>query len=334
MSPRTNPEQKALNLPGDLYGLSTCKKKHDTASYVWLAYSIFFFVEPLLRKSLSYWLHQLPYYAVFLALYVAYVEFERTRTAFSSSRRSSSSASPPSRTNAGGSSFFIYVAAMLPFCVESPRVLYGVMLAEIATLALEYRIFPTIPTTTSSPASSFSSSASAISSSHKASGPIKSCAWPSRRMKPLSPWRSGNASPATCMTCSATPSASSSSRQSSPAVCLAAMTARDNARAIQEIADVERTARTALAEVREAIGGYRSKGLTAEVEQARLTLDAAGVALECESRPPSLRPNEETVLSLAVREAVTNIVRHARRLYAASMRLRASHCRRLPTPSS
>ena len=86
---------------------------------------------------------------------------------------------------------------------------------------------------------------------------------------------------------------------------------RDDVRAAAEIADVERTARTALAEVREAIGGYRSKGLTAEVEQARLTLDAAGVALECESRPPSLRPNEETVLSLAVREAVTNIVRHA-----------------------
>ena len=50
-----------------------------------------------------------------------------------------------------------------------------------------------------------------------------------------------------------------------------------------EMADVERTARTALAEVREAIGGYRAKGLAAELEQARLTLDAAGVALECES---------------------------------------------------
>ncbi len=86
---------------------------------------------------------------------------------------------------------------------------------------------------------------------------------------------------------------------------------RDDARAAAEIADVERTARTALAEVREAIGGYRAKGLSAEVEQARLTLDAAGVALTCESRPPSLKAREETVLALAVREAVTNIVRHA-----------------------
>ena len=33
--------------------------------------------------------------------------------------------------------------------------------------------------------------------------------------------------------------------------------------------------------------------------------------LGCESAPPLLRPREETALSLAVREAVTNIVRHA-----------------------
>ena len=87
---------------------------------------------------------------------------------------------------------------------------------------------------------------------------------------------------------------------------------RDPARAVNEIAEVERTARLALAEVREAIGGYRAKGLSAEVEQARQTLDAAGVRLICTAAPPSLRAREETVLSLAVREAVTNIVRHAR----------------------
>ncbi len=86
---------------------------------------------------------------------------------------------------------------------------------------------------------------------------------------------------------------------------------RDPARAATEIADVERTARTALAEVREAIGGYRSRGLNAEVEQARQTLLSAGVALSCETRPPPMPAREETVLSLAVREAVTNIVRHA-----------------------
>jgi len=37
----------------------------------------------------------------------------------------------------------------------------------------------------------------------------------------------------------------------------------DPARAVSEMADVERTARSALAEIREAIGGYRSRGLAA-----------------------------------------------------------------------
>ena len=90
---------------------------------------------------------------------------------------------------------------------------------------------------------------------------------------------------------------------------------RDPKRAAAEIADVESTARTALAEVREAIGGYRAKGLAAELATAKRTLDAAGVTLtyeaDAQTAAKALDATEETVLSLAVREAVTNIVRHA-----------------------
>jgi two-component system sensor histidine kinase DesK len=89
---------------------------------------------------------------------------------------------------------------------------------------------------------------------------------------------------------------------------------RDPQRAMLEIGDVERTARTALAEVREAIGGYRTRGLGAEIEAARRTLDAAGVTLLSDAEPTAavgLSIAEETVLALALREAVTNIVRHA-----------------------
>jgi two-component system sensor histidine kinase DesK len=92
-------------------------------------------------------------------------------------------------------------------------------------------------------------------------------------------------------------------------------TASDPTRAATEIADVERIARTALSEVREAIGGYRARGLSAEIEAARRTLDAAGVTLTLDAdstSAASLSPQEETALSLALREAVTNIVRHAR----------------------
>src|SRR4030095_16662459 len=47
---------------------------------------------------------------------------------------------------------------------------------------------------------------------------------------------------------------------------------RDPAQAKAEIRDVEQTARQALSEVRQAIGGYRSKGVTAKIREAQSTL--------------------------------------------------------------
>ena len=85
----------------------------------------------------------------------------------------------------------------------------------------------------------------------------------------------------------------------------------DPARAGIEINDVERIAREALTEVRHAIGGYRAGGLEEELARAASTLRTAGVAAECQAIPMSLSPAQETVLALAVREAVTNVVRHA-----------------------
>jgi two-component system sensor histidine kinase DesK len=86
---------------------------------------------------------------------------------------------------------------------------------------------------------------------------------------------------------------------------------RDPERAKQEMRDVENTSRAALADVREAISGYRSDGIFAELARARATLETAGVKMECETARVSLSPAQESVLSLALREAVTNVVRHA-----------------------
>lgn len=85
----------------------------------------------------------------------------------------------------------------------------------------------------------------------------------------------------------------------------------DPERAANEIRDVEQISREALAEVRGAISGYRAGGLEDELARAASTLKTAGVAAECRSVPVPLSPAQETVLALAVREAVTNVVRHA-----------------------
>ncbi len=86
---------------------------------------------------------------------------------------------------------------------------------------------------------------------------------------------------------------------------------RDPERSREEIRDVERIAREALAEVRAAVSGYRTSGLEAEIQRARNTLATAGVRLDVEGTSSKLPPAQEAVLCLALREAVTNIVRHS-----------------------
>jgi two-component system, NarL family, sensor histidine kinase DesK len=86
---------------------------------------------------------------------------------------------------------------------------------------------------------------------------------------------------------------------------------RDPERAKAEIADVEKTSREALAEVRITIRGYRGYSLEAELKQARATLETAGVKVQSESAEVALTPVQESVVALVVREAVTNVVRHA-----------------------
>jgi two-component system, NarL family, sensor histidine kinase DesK len=95
---------------------------------------------------------------------------------------------------------------------------------------------------------------------------------------------------------------------------------RDPQRAAKEIGEVEEISRQALSEVRDAIRGYRAKGLAAELAQAKTTLETAGLAVQCDAATTVQLPAiQESVLSLAVREAVTNVVRHAQ---AQSCRLR------------
>jgi two-component system sensor histidine kinase DesK len=86
---------------------------------------------------------------------------------------------------------------------------------------------------------------------------------------------------------------------------------RDPARAKAEIADVEQTSRAALAEVRSTIRGYRAHSLNEELKQAKAMLETAGVVVESEAADVSLSPAQESVVAMVVREAVTNVVRHA-----------------------
>jgi two-component system, NarL family, sensor histidine kinase DesK len=83
-------------------------------------------------------------------------------------------------------------------------------------------------------------------------------------------------------------------------------------RATAEIHDIESVARTALHEVREAVAGYRQPTLADELHAAAEILAAAGIAYSCDGAPRALSPAAEAVLGWAVREGVTNVIKHSR----------------------
>ena len=87
---------------------------------------------------------------------------------------------------------------------------------------------------------------------------------------------------------------------------------RDPVSARREIAEVERVARDALTQVRRAVTGIRAAGLAAEMASAKLLLESNGVRLDYDFADVPLPVEIETVLAMTVREAATNIQRHAR----------------------
>ena len=86
-------------------------------------------------------------------------------------------------------------------------------------------------------------------------------------------------------------------------------------RATIEIGDVEKVARTTLQEVREAVASYRQPTLLSELHSAQEILAAAGITYRYdsdESMIGKLPTAVESVLAWAVREGVTNVIRHSR----------------------
>jgi two-component system sensor histidine kinase DesK len=85
--------------------------------------------------------------------------------------------------------------------------------------------------------------------------------------------------------------------------------AADRARA--EVADVERLAREALADVRATVSGMREVSLTGELASARSALAAAGIEAELPSAVDAVPARHRELFAWALREGVTNVVRHS-----------------------
>jgi two-component system sensor histidine kinase DesK len=86
----------------------------------------------------------------------------------------------------------------------------------------------------------------------------------------------------------------------------------DPDRARTELADVERLGREALADVRQAVEGYRGVSLPGELARARAALAAADIVADVPASADEPTGELRELFAWAVREGVTNVVRHSR----------------------
>ncbi len=285
----------------------------SNSGYIWIAYSAFFIIEPIMSHSRRLWIECGVIYAIFLVIYVSYMKartISRRRLLLVAFYVLGIISFP---INPGGSGFFIYSAAFLPFVVASVPIIVTIFIVQALGilaegLLLHVNLIALLVTASVMIIVGASNTFIArqkradtkLRMAHEEIEQLAAVAERERIARDLHDVLGHTLSVIVLK-----------------AELAGRLIERDPQRAAQEIADVEKTARTALSEVREAIGGYRSQGLPAEMELARSTLQAAGVTLACETPLPHLHAAEETVLCLAVREGVTNIVRHAQ----------ATHCR-------
>ncbi len=290
-------------------------EKTSPSDYIWLSYSLFFFIEPVLRNNRGYWLRCALVFVPFVGVYILFVHTRRTRDQLWLLGAMVALGLVGFSFNGGAASLLTLATAFLPFVVEDiATVLFCFAGAAIAltavgvlahqswiNLGIAYFLIAVVGSSNIFVGQRKRANAR-LSLAHEEIERLAALAERERIARDMHDVLGHTLSVIVL--------------KSELAGRLLARNFEGDSSASaarQEIADVEATARKALAEVREAIGGYRARGLQAEIDHARGTLATAGVALTADLPADlQLSPAAETVLSLAVREAVTNVIRHAR----------------------
>jgi len=284
-------------------------KEHGWSPLLWIAYLGFFFVDPVLsHASLRIWLLDLAGAVTFIFLYFG-LFFLVTPNAVLHIGGMVLLGVLFMPINGGASTFFIYAAAMLPFCVNTKKAAVIGLFAFGVIGAVESRmlhigwwpifysgLFPIII----GGGNTFFAERNRMNRRlRKANEEIEHLAKVAERERIARDLHDVLGHTLSVITLKSELAGK--------------LIDRDPERAGKEIREVEEISRQALSEVRDAIRGYRAKGLVAEIALAKSTLETAGLMVQCDAASSLQLPAmQESVLSLAVREGVTNVVRHSR----------------------
>lgn len=85
----------------------------------------------------------------------------------------------------------------------------------------------------------------------------------------------------------------------------------DPQRARAEVAELERLSRDALADVRQAVSGYRQPSLSGELARAREALAAADIEADLPNSTDEVPSELRDLFAWTIREGVTNVIRHS-----------------------
>jgi two-component system sensor histidine kinase DesK len=275
---------------------------------LWLIYSGFFFSDPLQHDSRGYWLVFLGVYACFVTIYVLLTAWRpsRGRAALLLAMAALACAYYPTGPSTGGG-MLIYVACLMPFATRSLAIAAGTIVAASAASAAEGLLLHLSPWAWGMMAF--------LAFSGGIGNLITALRLGANRRLNLAQEQIEHLAKLAERERIARDMHDVLGHTLSVVVLKSELAGKllgaDPERARREIGEVEQIARQALTEVREAIRGYRTDGIAAEIARARRTLEAAGVRLECQQQSLRLAPAHESVLSLVLREAVTNILRHA-----------------------
>lgn len=300
--------QPAVPQASDGVSLLTAYNKWRPVNLIWLVYSVFFCFEPLQRNELRGWLAFAGAYACFLAIYLLLISVRsaRLQAALLLALTVLGIAYYPENAGAGGG-MLIYVAALVPFLTESLAAAGAVIAAATLIIAAEGALLHLTPWLWGIWAF--------LAGGVGVGNLFTSLRIRANRRLGLAQDQIEHLAKVAERERIARDLHDVLGHTLSVVVLKSELAGKlmgsDIERARREIEEVEQIARKALAEVREAIGGYRADGLSAEIARARRTLDAAGVSLDCQAQGTRLQAAEESVLSLVLREAVTNILRHA-----------------------